>query len=639
MKKIYFLVVTAFFSLFITACHYDGDTIVTEKPTPTFNVVIEELTAKELTVPGKKDAAGKDKTLTVGFRQGKEDIPYVSLDTDLLQYFLVQQDTGSRYTLSAINADTKQVTITNTERGNTKAVLDLTKHTLAFENYDLFFQIPSNVYMDPTACEAIKTMVGEDTYIQISDYSNIAGQQVALGWYTQDVGVVLWKKSDGSYSLALPLQMFNDVFLSPVQNFLEYNGDEKYLFCTELVTSNLDILTHYYNSPRKGKERSAAMAELCYNELCLNLDFNYGLKAIHGIDKFPDFDTYFASAGIKNDLKSTNAVTFANALKDVCEFYFGDGHSNYMYNSPYLEMTTKINGNHTSPQKVKYAAENEKYMYARNSDPKGEVPGYVLSQDEKTAIIRFDEFTFNGTRLKKADRIADGEKLINDNLLNKYVTYTDEKRTKHAYETTYDTVAFIYAVNKTIKDYDAAHPDAKIENIVLDMSCNGGGANHSACVVLAWMLGKCDFAFTNPITGAKWTISYKVDVNMDGTYGDAADTVKDKKLFCLISPCSFSCGNMVPAMLKASDSVTILGVTSSGGSSCVQNSSAADGTIFRMSSKNVMSINKNGSNYDIDRGVDPHYYINVPANFYDKETINTLVKKINSGALQQTANP
>jgi len=58
-----------------------------------------------------------------------------------------------------------------------------------------------------------------------------------------------------------------------------------------------------------------------------------------------------------------------------------------------------------------------------------------------------------------------------------------------------------------------------------------------------------------------------------------------------------------------------------------------------MSSKYVMSVNKNGSNYDIDRGVDPHYYINNPTNFYNAETIDTLVKKINSGALQQTANP
>ena len=84
-------------------------------------------------------------------------------------------------------------------------------------------------------------------------------------------------------------------------------------------------------------------------------------------------------------------------------------------------------------------------------------------------------------------------------------------------------------------------------------------------------------------------------------------------------------------MLKASDRVTILGVTSSGGSSCVQMSSAADGTTFRMSSKYVMSVNKNGSNYDIDRGVEPQVPINIPANFYNIATIDTLVKKINSG--------
>ena len=210
-------------------------------------------------------------------------------------------------------------------------------------------------------------------------------------------------------------------------------------------------------------------------------------------------------------------------------------------------------------------------------------------------------------------------------MLDKYVNYKSDGR--HEYEDIYDTVSFIYAVNKKIQN------DSNIDNVVLDLSNNGGGANHSACFVLAWMLGTCDFAFTNPITGAKWTISYIADVNMNGTPGEDSDTVKDKKLFCLISPCSFSCGNMVPAMLKASDRVTILGVTSSGGSSCVQSSSAADGSIFRMSSKYVMSINKNGSNYDIDKGIDPHYFINNPENFYKMDTIAALVKNINSGKL------
>lgn len=83
-------------------------------------------------------------------------------------------------------------------------------------------------------------------------------------------------------------------------------------------------------------------------------------------------------------------------------------------------------------------------------------------------------------------------------------------------------------------------------------------------------------------------------------------------------------------MLKASDRVTILGTPSSGGTSCVQLSCAADGTIFRFSSKNQICIVKNGSYYDVDQGVEPHYTINIPANFYDKDEIAALVKKINS---------
>lgn len=639
MKKNYFMVVAAFFCLFVTACHYDGDTTVinTTAVTPTFNVIVENLTAKDLEV------IGTGKTINVGFRAGKEDIPYVCLDSAILQTYLVQSD-GNRYSISDINALTTQVTITNTER-NTKAVLDLTKHTLSFENYDLFFQAPSGVYMDPTGCEAIARATGESkSYIEIDSTktSSIAGQPVTLGWYTQDVGVVLWAKSDGSCALALPLQMFNDVFLSPSGDHLLYNG--KAIFKRETLPIAA-VKEEYYNSPYLGQPRSEAMAELCYNELCLNLDFNYGLKAIHGIDKFPDFDTYFTSVGIKDALKSTNATSYANALRDVCEFYFGDGHSNYMYNSPYLGASNRPTGNRSYSQQIKYSAESKKYQTARDRVYGSNIPGLDISTaiGKKTAIVRFDEFTMNVQNvqnLSRAGRKAYGDELISQNILRtKYVNYEDAGKTQHSYESTYDTVAFIYAVNRYIKEYDAANPGGEIENIVLDMSCNGGGANHAACFVIAWMLGSCTFDFTNPITGAKWTISYNVDVNMNGTAGEDADTVKEKNLFCLISPVSFSCGNMVPAMLKASDSVTILGVTSSGGSSCVQNSSAADGTTFRMSSKNVMSINKNGSNYDIDKGVEPHYYINDPANFYNIGTIDALVKNINAGTLNVSVNP
>lgn len=614
MKRIHFLTAAAAFLALFTACQHEGDTTIINqvaKEQKTFPVVTETLTSEDFDVVGQTGMQVK-----LCFRQGKEDIPYICLTPDLLNKCLEKT-----FTISDINAGTNSVTITNTDRSNTKAVFDLTHHTLSFENYDLFFQSPSNVYMDPAAVEEFQKAEDDnvETYLKIIDSSSIAGQPIALDWSTQDVEVVLCN-NNGTYSLALPLQMFNDVFLSPVGGHLVYNGAKVY------QSDKID-LAYYNTSPYSGQPRSEALAALCYNELCLNLDFNYGLKAIHGIDKFPDFDTYFASAGIKNSLKSTDPTIFANALKDVCEFYFGDGHSNYQYNSPYFGIATRPEGNHTSPQGVRYKENSDKYQGARDNVYNGDLPGYELSSDGKTVIVRFDEFTLNTQALTKAQRKEYGDKLISDGLLSKYVNYDDTKKTQHSYESTYDTVAFIYAVNKKIQ------ATTGIENIVLDMSCNGGGANHSAGFVLAWMLGTCDFAFTNPITGAKWTISYKADVNMNGTAGEDADTVKDKNLFCLISPVSFSCGNMVPAMLKASDRVTILGVTSSGGSSCVQSSSAADGSIFRMSSKYVMSINKNGSNYDIDKGIDPHYFINNPENFYKKDTIAALVTNINSGKL------
>ena len=329
MKKNYFMMLAGFLCLFVTACHYDGDTIINkvEPEHATFDVVIEELTPKVVTLAD--DPSSK---ITLGFRKGMDDIPYVVLDSDLLNFIYTEEGETRRFNISDINADTKQVTITNTKRENTKAVLDLTKHTLYFENYDLFFSGSSKVYMDPTACEEIaKQVKDKKSYLEITESSNIAGQPVTLDWSTQDVGVVLWKESDGSdvsYELALPLQMVNDVFFSPGLNHLAYNGNKLYL------TGNINQNSDYWTSPYQGIERSKAMAELCYNELCLNLDFNYGLKEIHGIEKFPDFDTYFTNVGIKKDLMSTNPRTFANALKDVCEFYFGDGHSNYLLNSP-----------------------------------------------------------------------------------------------------------------------------------------------------------------------------------------------------------------------------------------------------------------------------------------------------------------
>ena len=168
------------------------------------------------------------------------------------------------------------------------------------------------------------------------------------------------------------------------------------------------------------------------------------------------------------------------------------------------------------------------------------------------------------------------------------------------------------------------------------MSLNGGGAARSAVFIIAWMLGECTADIQNKITGAKSSITYKADVDFDGEFAQAGDTDSTKNRFCLISPVSFSCGNFLPAVLKASGFVTILGSTSGGGAAAVHSVTAADTTQFQISSKNVISVDINGSSYDVDKGVEPHYYINKAENFYNIEKISALVNQINAGNVSAT---
>jgi C-terminal processing protease CtpA/Prc len=128
-------------------------------------------------------------------------------------------------------------------------------------------------------------------------------------------------------------------------------------------------------------------------------------------------------------------------------------------------------------------------------------------------------------------------------------------------------------------------------------------------------------------TGALTTATYRADVNLDRVF-DEKDSVADKNLYCLISPVSFSCGNLVPAAMKSSDKVTILGRTSGGGSCTVQPLSTAWGTLFQISGSTRMSFLKNGSFYDIDQGIEPNYTISKPEKFYDREKLTEYINEI-----------
>jgi len=186
-------------------------------------------------------------------------------------------------------------------------------------------------------------------------------------------------------------------------------------------------------------------------------------------------------------------------------------------------------------------------------------------------------------------------------------------------ETIPDTIGLI--INARQQIYREGSP---VENVVIDLSNNTGGSVNAALFVISWILGEAEVSVEDAFTGAQSTMVYRADINLDRAF-DEKDTLADKRVYCLISPISFSCGNLVPAVCKAHHAVTLIGRTSGGGTCTVQPMSTAWGTVLQISGANRMSFRKNGSFYDIDEGIEPDIYIDHLETLYDREALTALI--------------
>lgn len=535
------------------------------------------------------------------FKEGAEDIPYVNIEALCNDDFTVEYP--EKY---------KVLITSNNNNYTSTALIDLTKRKIYFSNYDhymsMFQSSSSKTFFDIAN-------VQENDFIKIEKSFNSWGAPIEVN-FSGFEDFVLCAEIDGKLNYYVSLNTFGNLFTN--YQYV-YNGKEVY--SVNKIINGFDNAKEFYRFDEgTGKKmRSSALTDFTYNELCINLDLNYGLKELHG-NKFDCFDSYFEYVGLKSKLLNPDPEIFCKAIWDLCEAYFSDNHSNFKFASYYCgyDIAKKF------AERVETGDENlltgnsiskkmELYYTARQNAYDENIPGLEFSDDGKTAIVRFDHYTnsedydlntiINETNQKLEKTTEEICKLIKKNYIAIYADI--------------DTEYYLYCVNKMIKE------NPKVENVILDMSNNTGGSCRTAVATLAWMLGEVQTNITNSITGAKCSSVYVCDINADGKF-DENDTIKDKKLFCLISPASFSCGNMVPAMLKSSDRVVLLGETSGGGSAVVYPTMAADSTTFRISSRYVMSENKNGSNYDIDKGIEPHVRLQ-PETLYDRETICSIV--------------
>lgn len=460
--------------------------------------------------------------------------------------------------------------------------IDFVEDTIFFSNFDLFNAFRTN--MSDLLCAPFVDENGNNIYFKVTDSTDIQGVPIRI--HLSPRGIPLDIYEGKKY---IPFQTFNDMFLS----FYGFN----YLFNSKDVfkvggdgTLDESLKEEYYSL--QPTQRSQALADFTAKELCLMLDIFYGLQDEHGI--YEGFEEYLKAVGLWEDLTSTDATKASTALASLTMGYLADLHSGLDMASPYT------GAEDVDRSKVQIASSythfreylNEIRATRAEMVPEG-FPGYEEVGD--TAYITFDAFTLSVDR---------------------------DKAYSQAPDWTEDTLGLIIYAHSMI-----TRENSPIENVVLDLSCNTGGTVDAAVYVVAWMLGECDLHLINPVTSSFSGTSYKVDVNLDGLF-NSKDTIRNKNLYCLISPVSFSCGNLVPSLLKDSGRVTLLGGTSGGGACAVQLACLADGTLFRFSSPRHLSVVTNGSYYTVDQGVEPHYYMLKMESFFDRQALTEYIQSM-----------
>ena len=413
--------------------------------------------------------------------------------------------------------------------------------------------------------------------------------------------------------LFIPFQTLNDLF--DINMNLYYNGQAVYTAIGEQLVYQGDTSLQYtvmgtalssYLDNLTTTEKET-LYKFSYDELCLLLDLKYGLRDTH---KVSSADEFLSRTTVKERMLAGEE---AQAIAELVGKYMEDnGHTNFTHAGFTQDLTATYA--RASKSDTIYKAKMDEYNGARAMfgliDAQGEIlkPVKVIGN---TMYIMFDEFKIGTLDHYEHNQIASFVDTAPDLLGPEEIDILNSD--------------LLYLISYSVQ---YANSTDTIDNIVLDLSCNGGGKLDSALFVIGAMLGDDAFAyFQNPNESSSSLIKFKADVNLDGKY-DENDYFNDKNLYCLTSELSFSCGNLLPAIFKSSEKVTLIGQQTAGGSCIVHNCTTARGTAFSISSTCRMYIYKNGAGLDVEFGVTPNVYLDKITDFYDRGSGTSKLKSI-----------
>ena len=420
-----------------------------------------------------------------------------------------------------------------------------------------------------------------------------------------------------------PFATIADLYVDSYMHLASFNG-QTVMVAPNGAYSLTDGYPQDFIAPILKETRTADMADFAYKNLCFTLTnfFGYpgrtllenkGLKE-KGLDQAL-LDYGQAGQMTRELLKSQNMYEFINGTTALGYLLFDGGHT--------ITDVTSIS-----------MIDQESTFWSNMSQAKTDMwKDFNTYCPEFTAVQQdfIDRYLFSTLlNVKRTEKMGEGVKYYKEGetvycWFNSFLCDDSGWRKFYKGEGPKPTIAdypndWLVALTDAL---EKAENDPEVKNFVLDISTNGGGSSDVVLFITSILCNKADIYYENTLTGQKIKCTYDVDRNLDGKFDEKDAEVKYNLNFALlISPYSFSCGNMLPALLK-DYGIPLLGQQSGGGSCAVLFNPSADGFGYRYSTHRIRLTNTQGEN--IDGGIVPDYELEHD-DFFDVQKVAQLVE-------------
>ncbi|MCR4655453.1 MAG: hypothetical protein K5770_04390 [Lachnospiraceae bacterium] len=392
-------------------------------------------------------------------------------------------------------------------------------------------------------------------------------------------GIRLYADQDDIY---LPVSTLSNIMTDIATNHMLYNGENLYVQRISLDGTGIE---GFYQSERfkaeiNGEKRKPDIIKQSYADLCFNFDYFFGHPGVAVLDEAiadKGLDQALKDLGkegrdIRRGLLSNDLEEYVSTLNHLFNAYLSDGHTLFTEMAS-LMMTPEI-----ASDTVKLERMEQKYFEDLLDTPP------ILKQMIHATV-------------RPQRELAWGEEVYRESGSTAFIRLDgflpDEEAWADYYQSGGDLPEDDLGIVASGLRKASQNPD--IENVIFDLSCNGGGSPDVMMAILAMTTGQDEMYGIQKITGQKMTFTFEADTNFDGVFDEKdKETRYDFNYGVLVTRHAFSCGNLFPFIFQEGGAV-VIGEPSSGGSCCVQAGTDAEGFNYYMSSARWQLIDSEGN--------------------------------------------